>query len=154
MHSAVVTVDTGEGWVRRTGVTCFLSSAAEPADPGPGGVSGGGGSPRRPEVTAVRQDELRHGGTPGADGGGIQQDQRPHRHPVHTGERGGGASPAQAARCLTRAVSSAGAVLVPEQVLRRPEQQRGGGGLRHPRAGGERLQQSAVTQIIHLYHEN
>ncbi|CAG02150.1 unnamed protein product [Tetraodon nigroviridis] len=56
-------------------------------------------------------------------GAGLQPHQRPDRDPVH-----------------------AGLALVPVQVFPRPAQQRRGGGLRHQRPGGERLQQPAVGE--------
>lgn len=58
----------------------------EPLDSGSGGVSGGGGSSGRAEEETMQQDELRHGRTQSANGSWIQPDQRPHSHPVHTGE--------------------------------------------------------------------
>lgn len=64
----------------------FFFCGVEPANPGPGGVSGGGGSSGGSEDETRQQDELRHGGTQSADGSRIQPDQRPHRHPVHPGQ--------------------------------------------------------------------
>ncbi|XP_031734758.1 glucose 1,6-bisphosphate synthase isoform X3 [Anarrhichthys ocellatus] len=102
----------------------FFFGGVEPVDPGSGGVSGGGGSPKRPEDETLQPDELRHGRTQSADGSRIQSDQRPHRHPVHTGS-----------------------TFLPVQVLCRLQQQRGGRRLRHQRTGGQRLQQSEVGEV-------
>lgn len=130
----------------------FFFGGVEPVDPGSGGVSGGGGSPKRPEDETLQPDELRHGGTQSADGSRIQPDQRPHRHPVHTGQIPTHTGPVShtvtpdedgPVLCL-----SSGSTFLPVQVLCRLQQQRGGRRLRHQRTGGQRLQQSEVNLFI------
>lgn len=64
----------------------LLWVSVEPLDPGSGGLSAGSGSSGWSEVQTLQQDELRYRRAQSADGSRIQPDQRPHRHPVHTGK--------------------------------------------------------------------